>query len=59
MIIIVFFQTQIESLNIQLDQLESELESVECTSKKKKSDKESVSCGFIFYIQFLFFWNLN
>ena len=36
-------QTQIEALKIQLDQLESELESMECSSKKKKMDKESVS----------------
>ena len=36
-------QTQIEALKIQLDQLESELESMECTSKKKKTEKESVS----------------
>lgn len=39
-------QTQIEALKIQLDQLESELESMECTSKKKKTEKESVSLGF-------------
>ena len=40
-------QTQIEELKIQLDQLESELELMECTSKKKKMDKDSVSCAFI------------
>ena len=42
-----FVQTQIEELKIQLDQLESELELMECTSKKKKMDKDSVSCAFI------------
>lgn len=36
-----WLSNQIESLKIQLDQFESELESMECTSKKKKMDKES------------------
>lgn len=36
-----WLSSQIEQLKIQLDQLESELESFECTSKKKKMDKET------------------
>lgn len=36
-----WLSSQIEQLKIQLDQLESELESFECTSKKKKVDKDT------------------
>lgn len=34
---------QIESLQIQVDQFECELESMECSSKKKKMEKDAVS----------------
>lgn len=47
-------QTQIEALKIQLDQLESELESMECTSKKKKTEKESVSLFGVWFGFFVF-----
>lgn len=49
-------QTQIEALKIQLDQLESELESMECTSKKKKTEKESVSLFLEFGLGFVLFF---
>ncbi|KAK7506379.1 hypothetical protein BaRGS_00002491 [Batillaria attramentaria] len=36
-----WLSNQIETLKIQLDQFECELETMECTSKKKKMDKDS------------------
>lgn len=39
--IICWLSSMIENLKIQVDQFESEIENVECTSKKKKMDKDS------------------
>ena len=44
------FKNQIEELNIQLEQFEGELESMEYSCKKKKVEKDAVSFMTVVYL---------